>query len=314
MTVCQSVNREVPCRLEMLGQPGFVGQKRVQPFLQVKQLRRAHLARARQVDFQDLGDAAVGRAGHQHDTVGQQQRLLQVVGHHQHRGAAGVPGAQQLVLHQAPGLCVQRRKRLVEQQQAWLQGQCPGQSDALAHAAGQCRRPVPGEFGQAHVGKQLLGAPGGRFTVQPAVEQGDGNVFHRTHPREQVVLLEDQRTVGLVAAHCLAVVQQVPGAGLLQARSDVEQGALAAPAAPQQHGETGGLDIQVTHLDPCAAFELLAQATKTQRGAPAHDAHPVRRRPSNSIRRSTTKPTTPMVITPTITNGMLYICWAMMIM
>ncbi len=68
--------------------------------------------------------------------------LLQVVRHEDHRGLAARPQPQQLVLHEAAGLHVERGERLVHEQDRRLVDERLGERDALAHAAGELVRVV----------------------------------------------------------------------------------------------------------------------------------------------------------------------------
>src|ERR1043165_6113768 len=71
-------------------------------------------ARAGQVDALVVDDAALVD---QDDAVGEQQRLGDVVGHQQDGGAVALPELGDEALRRGSGERVQRRERLVEQQQ-----------------------------------------------------------------------------------------------------------------------------------------------------------------------------------------------------
>ena len=85
----------------------------------------------------DLDDLAVA---HDHDVVAELERLGQVVGDEDHRLADFVVEPQDLVLHVAPDQRVERAERLVEEHHLGVDGQGPGQADALLHAARQLVR------------------------------------------------------------------------------------------------------------------------------------------------------------------------------
>ena len=86
-----------------------------------------------------------GTRRHHADAVGQQDRLVDVVGDEQHGGAERLPDVEQELLHGEPGLRVERAERLVHQQRARVHDQDAGDADALAHAARQLRRQGIGE-------------------------------------------------------------------------------------------------------------------------------------------------------------------------
>ena len=73
--------------------------------------------------------------GHHHDAVGQQHRLVDVVGDHDHRVAEPRMDLHHRVLQMGAGQRVERAERLVEQQDLRLHRQRPGDADALLHAA-----------------------------------------------------------------------------------------------------------------------------------------------------------------------------------
>src|SRR4051794_13292533 len=70
-------------------------------------------------------DASPGSGRHDHDPVGERDRLFEVVGHEQHRLAIGVPQLQQQIAHDLAGLGVERPERLLHLQNSWGAGQHP---------------------------------------------------------------------------------------------------------------------------------------------------------------------------------------------
>ena len=93
------------------------------------------MARIRQVHRQIGADARRPVAEHDHP-VGEQQRLLDVVRHHQDGEAAALPQPRQLALHGEAGQAVELAQRLVEDQQA--ADRSPGRG--RARRAAPCRR------------------------------------------------------------------------------------------------------------------------------------------------------------------------------
>src|SRR5581483_7155356 len=86
--------------------------------------------RARDVDIENGLDAARPRAHHDHP-IRQEDRLVNLVGDEQHRLARGVPHLEQLLLHELARLGVERRERLVHQEDLGVRGQRPRQVRAL---------------------------------------------------------------------------------------------------------------------------------------------------------------------------------------
>ena len=78
-----------------------------------------------------------GPGRHHEHPVAEQDRLLEAVGDEQHGAPVGLPQLEQLVLQDLAHLGVERGERLVHQQDLGLDGERPGDGDALLHAARQ---------------------------------------------------------------------------------------------------------------------------------------------------------------------------------
>ena len=76
-------------------------------------------ARPGKVHRQDVLDVARMNA-HQHDPIGQEYGLINVVGHKNNCGRKGFPDLKQNLLQNASGLGIQGRKRLIHQQNGWV--------------------------------------------------------------------------------------------------------------------------------------------------------------------------------------------------
>src|SRR2546427_4918159 len=91
-----------------------------------------------------------GARGKHHDSVGQRNRLLEIVCDEYHRLAVGGPQLEQLVLHQLPRLNVERRKRLVHEQNSRIQDEHLRERGAFAHSTGELVGVALAESAQAH--------------------------------------------------------------------------------------------------------------------------------------------------------------------
>src|SRR4051812_7795590 len=107
---------------------------------QFDDLRVRALARARQPDL-DLGDHAAGPRREQHDPVGQQDRLLHVVGDEQHGPRLARQRTCEPALELRAGERVEGAEGLVEAQHRPAREQRAQERDALAHAARELRGP-----------------------------------------------------------------------------------------------------------------------------------------------------------------------------
>jgi hypothetical protein len=88
---------------------------------------------------------AIMAAGQHHDLVGEQEDLVDGVGHQHHGLRLLLPDTHQLLLHVAAVLVVEGGERLVHQQQVGTHRQRPGNRHALVHAAGELIRTVVSE-------------------------------------------------------------------------------------------------------------------------------------------------------------------------
>ena len=170
-----------------------LGHQRVDPLDQRAEFGIQPIARMRKRD-RDLGGDAPG-VGRQHeDAVGHQHRLLDVMGHHEDRfdrNAPLLPQIEQVGAQGLGGQHVQRRKRLVHQQDFWLHDERPGEADALAHAARQFFRVCRFEAVEAD-GVDRLQRALARFVQRHSIgARPDLDVIENVEPREQGEALKD---------------------------------------------------------------------------------------------------------------------------
>src|SRR4029077_19372010 len=105
----------------------------VQPHLEI-------IARAWQSYAPVADDARGGPRRHDDDSIGERNRLFEIVGNEQHRLAVRAPQLQQQVAHDLPGLRIERPERLVHQEDLWVADQHLREAYALALAAGKHMR------------------------------------------------------------------------------------------------------------------------------------------------------------------------------
>ena len=78
-----------------------------------------------------------GMRGHHEDAAADDACLLDGMGDEEHREVGVLPELEELLLHLAPGQRVERRERLVHQQDVRLHRHAPRDGHALLHAAGE---------------------------------------------------------------------------------------------------------------------------------------------------------------------------------
>src|SRR5207244_2941073 len=114
---------------------------------------------------------------------------------------------------------------------------------ALLLAAGQLPGPVIEAMTQADELEHLASDARRVLARQPADERRHGDIVQRRELREQVVELEDEADVAVAEARqrllshlerVLAVVEDVAGGRRIERSDDVQEGALAHAAGPDQ--------------------------------------------------------------------------------
>ena len=191
------------------------------------------------------------------------------MGHVQRRDAQTRLHLTDLLAQLHAHLGVERRQRLVEQQDGRLDGECAGQGDALLLAARQLVRVVADALGQSDQAEQLLGALATVDTRLLAHAHAELDVLPSRHVGEQAVRLEHHAHVAFGGRHADevgAVDQQLSVGRLLEAGHDPQGGGLAAAARPEQRHELARCDRQRQLLERHRRAEHLADTLEIKRG------------------------------------------------
>jgi len=174
------------------------------------------------------------------------------MGDHHEGDAGALLDRHQLELGGLAQLLVQRRQRLVEQQELGLARERPGQRHPLALAARDLVGPARGKRGELHEFEHP-GHPRLAFgPPHPLVAQPVADVGRHRHVRKQRVGLEHHvhRPVpGRHAGHVLAVDENPPPRGLLEAREHPQQGGLAAARAAEEREDLAAPDLEADVAD-----------------------------------------------------------------
>ncbi len=201
-----------------------------------------------------LLDAALG---HDHDRVGDGDRLELGVGDVDEGDAELLLHATQLAAHAQAQIFIEGGERLVEQQHARIGDQGARQCNALLLAARELGRQAVGELLELHLGQQLarLGMP--RRQAGAAHLQGEGHVVEHAAVREQRVALEHHGGAALHlrhADHRLPADADVAAGRLLVAGDHAQDRRLAAATRPQQAaiGAVGNGQAEVLDRDGLA--------------------------------------------------------------
>ena len=184
-------------------------------------------------------------------------------------GAGAVLDRPQLELHGFAQVLVERRQRLIQQQQLRALGQGPRQRDARTLPARQRRRaPVakPLHADQRQHLRHAVADDRPRRAIHP---QAEGDVLRHAHMREQGVGLEHhvhRPLVGRNAGHVLAIQQDAPSIGLQQPRQHPQQRGLPRPGAAQQGEEFAAVDVEADIVHREVAAEPLGHAGDAEQG------------------------------------------------
>ena len=168
--------------------------------------------------------------------------------------------------HAQAGQVVERRERLVHQQEVGVAGQGARQLDALPHAARELVRVVPLEAGEADQVEQRLRAPASRSAASRDVAEAEADVLAHGPPGEEAVLLEDH-------AHALGPLDASRAAAASQ-----PEARLSSVVLPQPDGPTTRHELAVAHLEMEVPQHLDvaegdARAVHAQQDLPRPPAH-----------------------------------------
>ena len=201
-------------------------------------------ARARQVDVDDLDDAARARP-HHHDAVGQQHRFRNAVRDVQRRLAPFHPELLDVHRDLLARQRVERAERLVHHQHDRIMHERAADRDALTHAAGQFVRLLPLEaleprgLEQVHGDGLVLGA------VHPPDVDLQHHVRQDVTPVEHDGVLEDDADIGLRLVDAFASNRDCSRAVGRQAGDHFENGGLAATAGANDGNEFRLPDVEI---------------------------------------------------------------------
>src|ERR1022692_2075774 len=204
------------------------------------------------VELVGHGDLVELAVPHHADPVGHRQGLLLVVGDEERGRAQPLLHRLDLLPELQPDLGIERRQRLVEQQDLRLDGQRAGPRNALLLAAGQLVRVLPRVLGEPDDIEQLGGALPPLGSSQAAHPQPEADVLQRGHVREQAVALEHDARAGV---------------GGLKAGQDAQGRGLTAARRPEQGHELARRDFERQPVERSQRAERPGQVRDNDRHA-----------------------------------------------
>ena len=218
----------------------------------------------------DVGLDARGPVAEHDDAIGQEHRLLHIMGHHQRGETALLPKRGDFRLHGDARQGIELAERLVEDEDFGIVDQRPRQRDPLRHAAGKlmrigvakCRKPDQIDRRIDAVALALQDALG--FEAERDIVP-DGS------PRKQGRILEHHHTRRKRPRDQIAVFAQRARPRRLQSCDQPQQGRFPATGRTEQSDEFAGLNVEadiVQHRQHGAIdVEAMADVLDIQRSA-----------------------------------------------
>ena len=230
------------------------GQRLVDVIDVSQKARRLAIAVLRNVDL-EIGANAPRIAAQHDDAVGQQHRLLDIVGHDEDGGGRHLlvePQLQQLGAQVFRGEDIERRERLVHEEHFRLDHQRARKADALLHSAREFLGIRGFEAVETDGVDHLQGALVALDGAHGSRDQRRFDVFQNGEPGKQREALEDDGDIGNLAVHRLAVPQNLPGRRLRKAGQHAQQRGLSRAGRTEQADDLPRRDLEVggrDHLD-----------------------------------------------------------------
>ncbi|MNT02284.1 hypothetical protein D3C72_1367750 [compost metagenome] len=193
-----------------------------------------------------------GSLVHQEDPIRQGERLLLIVGHEDGGEFKALLDLADLLAQAAADAGIQRRERLVQQQDPRPYHQSAGQRHPLALTAGELPRIAALEAGQLHQRQRLLHA-GRQLTPRLGLHlEAEGDVVPHRHVGEERIALEHHADAPLLGRlpgdvltghpHLTAIHRSEPG-------QRPQQGGLAAAGGAEQGHQLPLADAEFDPLE-----------------------------------------------------------------
>ena len=191
-----------------------------------------------------LHDAAAVDDG---DLVRHRQRLVLVVSHEDEGRPELLVQRPQLFLETGSQVLVERRQRLVEQQDARLEDECAGESDPLLLATGQLARHPFAEALEVRQRQQAVDLAADDVLAGAAHPQGEADVLAHRHGRKEGIALEDHAEIALLRRQSSDVPVAKPDTTCRrrnEARDHHQDRRLAGARRAKERQERAGGDVE----------------------------------------------------------------------
>ncbi len=253
------------------------GHFHIHPLDQGAEARIERVPWMRQVD-RDLADDAAGVRGEDEEAIAHLHRLLDVMSHHQH-GLDGelplAPEVEKIVAQRLGGQDIERRERLVHQQDVRMNYQRASKTYTLPHTAGELAR-IGGLEAIETDEVDGLQRAGARIRLRMAERfQTQLHILEHGQPREEREALKHHGDALGRAYHRLAEVVHRTTRWKLQPRDRPQQCRLPGTRASEQAHDLSGPERQIHILehDELVAIRLaegFADALHIEKGCQVH--------------------------------------------
>ena len=206
------------------------------------------LARLRKRDF-EIGADVAGIAAEDDDAVGEEDGFLDVVGDEEDGfGGDGLllPELEELAAQVVGGEDVEGGERLVHEKDFRLDDERAGESDALAHAAGELAGIGGFESVEADGVEDLEAAAMALGGFHAAGLQRRLNVLEDGEPGEEGKALEDDGDVGLGVGDVLAMPEDRAGGRAGEAGKHAQQRGFTGTGGAEEGDDLAGKDGEVS--------------------------------------------------------------------
>ena len=231
----------------------------------LRRLPGDRIVAVRQVDVDALDDPARPFAHHQ-DPIGHDDGLRQIMRDQKRGDARRLDRRGESLLQDELGLRIQGGKGLVEQDQAGIDGERPGQGDPLPLATRQLVGKAVREFRDTAAAQLALRALAPLGLAHRPRFEAELDVLLDAAPRQQQVLLQHEADVGARPVDRASVEPQAAFRRTIEAGDEIQDRALAASRGADDRDELARLQREGQFLDR----RERRNATASRRKPPGH--------------------------------------------
>src|SRR5579862_5498466 len=191
-------------------------------------------------------DNAARRGFHNDNLIGEENSLVNAVGHHQCSRRAGHPDALQFQVHGAAQYLVERAERLVEEQHGRIRHEGAGDRNTLTHSARKLAGEGVGIAGQADEFNQIVDALAIRAHFPAEDLKGQRDIAANRPPWKQGRILEGDSQFAACAKGVRRLIpeQHRTLVRLLESRDKTQQRRFSTSRRTDESYERAPLDLQ----------------------------------------------------------------------